>query len=1785
MKKLYLIIAVLLIANNQMSAQTLIGASPYIVPASGNYTIPAGVTSISVECIGGGGAGAGTGNTKASSSGGGGGAYVQVSNYSVLPGGTITVQVGAGGTGTSSTPGANGSASYVIYSSTTFISAAGGTGGSVSAAGAGGQIASNIPANTGFNGGTGGNGVVAATFNRAAGGGGGGAGTTGAGNNGSNGFADATIWTGGAGGATKASLGGSGGTGAASDANCPAHKGGNAIADAANYGGGGGGCTQSANACGTASQGGNGARGLVRITYCSTGPLTTPTVGTTTQPTCTVSTGSVALSGLPSSGTWTLTASPGGATLTSTGTTASFTGLTPGSAYTFIVSQGACLSAASAASATIAAAPVIPAAPTVSSPVSYCKGVTAVALTATGSNLLWYTVATGGTGSSSAPTPSTATVGTVSYWVSQTVTCESARSQIDVNVTASPSSVSAANNGPICVGDPLALTANGTELFSYKWDGPGSTGTSGQIYQQDFSLLPTTGSTAWTDDATIPGWYQSATTALTASTGSTTTTTSYNFGIAGTNVVTDRALGSKAGTTAQRYALKITNNTGASVDRVFVSYAGERWRIGSTAQTLVFAYQVNAAGIATGTYTAVTSLDFATSSLATSTGTAVATDGNDAAQRAIKSATVNVTIPAGSSIWLRWSHTGSLAAGAQQSLAIDDVKVILYNSSNTLLATPSASVVSGTSFSSGYIASDIYTIPTASASHSGTFTLTAYPNGGSGCAKTATTTVTVNAPPTIATPATPVALCSGGSYSPTTPSVTANGSSVITQGWQIESAVGSGTYTTLTVPYTVAIADHGKKVRYTATNGCGTINSSTVTLTVNALPTLNAISNSPVCAGSNLQLNAQATGAATLTYNWSGPNSFTNTSTGTPNISNASSSNAGVYNVTVTDGNGCSASDATSPVTVNALPSPTANNGGPFCIGQDITLSSNPNGATTYAWSGPSSYTVANTQNPTRLSATTAMAGNYTVTVTDGNGCTASSTTSVVVSSSCASTWLGGTSTDWGTASNWSPSFVPNACAIDVTIPSGTPNPPTISGTNYSVGSVTIASGVNLTLTGNNLSVCGNWNAGTGADAVTIGTGNIVFQGGTAHTISGNTTFNKVTLNDAAGASLAAGATVDITDRLNLQAGALNTGAGTWTFKSTSASQCATIDHFSSGYTGTISGNIHAERYVPVSGSNQHYISSPVDNLSLAQFGASGTPGFVVPTANCDETQLQSGSPYGTVFQYHEDQAASCALKGWEVKTAGSTDNARGYSVYLPGLTSLAITGTPQLSGSVSVGGLTNTGWANHTTLQGRLQSSGWNLVGNPFLANLDLGTHAGFDNQVQVWVTSGPYAGTYQASLMGSNATIAPFQGFMVHKTTVGNASFTISKSECSNNSQQFFKTNDSELEVVLSGNGFNDKTNILFNADATPAFDPAFDANKIHSKLGQPTLYTLESSNAHLAINTYPSVAQTVEVPLSLEPGKNGQYSLSFDKISTFDPTQFIYLEDKKAGGAWVNVRSQTNYIFQAATTDNWDRFVLHFTPALNVLTTDAVCEQNGKIELNQAGTADWSFVLDDDKGTSVSSGSVNANKAASIALPAGIYTLNLTDKSGYTTSKAIQINGTTISVNADFSIPPSSDAGVAVQLTDASSNNSTPVGYTWDFGDGSSIAGIANPVHTYANAGTYSVVLTIATPEGCKATISKSITVRSKSATGIDGTVGDSDLSIYAVKDKVFVNFEKSKDNIANIKIYSIIGQELSNEMYSGNGVYTKNLNLEAAYVIVTVKQKNATLTTRKVFITNN
>jgi CARDB len=91
----------------------------------------------------------------------------------------------------------------------------------------------------------------------------------------------------------------------------------------------------------------------------------------------------------------------------------------------------------------------------------------------------------------------------------------------------------------------------------------------------------------------------------------------------------------------------------------------------------------------------------------------------------------------------------------------------------------------------------------------------------------------------------------------------------------------------------------------------------------------------------------------------------------------------------------CSSSD-NKTVTVNARPTASASTNSPVCIGQTIQLTGGPDGMSSYLWIGPNGFSNSE-QSPSIPNATSAMAGNYVLTVTDANGCSDNTTAPVSV--------------------------------------------------------------------------------------------------------------------------------------------------------------------------------------------------------------------------------------------------------------------------------------------------------------------------------------------------------------------------------------------------------------------------------------------------------------------------------------------------------------------------------------------------------------------------------------------------------------------------------------------------------------------------------------------------------------------------------------------------------------------------------------------------------------------
>ncbi len=284
-----------------------------------------------------------------------------------------------------------------------------------------------------------------------------------------------------------------------------------------------------------------------------------------------------------------------------------------------------------------------------------------------------------------------------------------------------------------------------------------------------------------------------------------------------------------------------------------------------------------------------------------------------------------------------------------------------------------------------------YNVSPTSFSQPGTYTVTLTVTNSLGLSSTCTSTVTVLAP-----------ACNGA---------VTGFSFVKVDGTSLFALQNGGTYSVSSLPasYNIqaSVSGSSESAVFTLT---GPVNS---TKTENAIPydlagTGGSISLTPGSYSLNVKLYAQddAQGSlcsqTTITFTISAPCTISNT------VCEANVNDAGWQNLTT-----CGVS---------------------VCVGNKVILSVNPNGLATYQWSGPNGFTATGNTGGDALisnSITAAQGGNYTVTMTDASGCTATKTIAVTVTTctTCNNVTNGGTIAK--SCSNGQVSF------SNVTLPSG----------------------------------------------------------------------------------------------------------------------------------------------------------------------------------------------------------------------------------------------------------------------------------------------------------------------------------------------------------------------------------------------------------------------------------------------------------------------------------------------------------------------------------------------------------------------------------------------------------------------------------------------------------------------------------------------------------------------------------------------------------------------------
>jgi hypothetical protein len=606
-------------------------------------------------------------------------------------------------------------------------------------------------------------------------------------------------------------------------------------------------------------------------------------------------------------------------------------------------------------------------------------------------------------------------------------------------------------------------------------------------------------------------------------------------------------------------------------------------------------------------------------------------------------------------------------------------------------------------------------------------------------------------------------------------------------------------------------------VTVTGASGCTATSAVTITQT-GAVPTI-AIANS---AGTTVLSCTHKT--TTLTA--SGSSYYYWTKNGVIVSTNAALTvtTPGTYIATGTPGSGgCSGSNSVTITQNTDLPvaSITNNTGATQvdCINTAISLTAT--GGTSYLWSDGS----------TSANLSVSAAGTYTVTVTNsGSGCTSTSSIAITknISASTAATLSGSTTITSGGSANLKVAITGGQAPFTITLLGGTvktnyyPLQPTIAvspttTTSYTLVSVVGSNG--CTGTGNSgtaavvtvntpgttswtgsvsrlWNVGGNWSAGTipnENDAITIGTNanqpqlNIDFTVGGSLTLSGTGT--TLTVNAGKSLSVASGATVDF-------------GSKEVTFKS-DATGTAQLGRMQ----GTLSNasNVVVERYFPATNRAYRFISASLNTTSTMKYNwmenatAGTTAGY--PFAAATATNPTAG--YGTQitgtggntngFDATATNGASIYSfsnlgQAWSAlaNTSGTFAAGDAYRILIRGdrgidLNSSAPTVTAT---TLRTRGTLKTG--THTVSALSSAWGGWNLIGNPYNAQIDMrGVSAtNMTASYTVWDptrgTRGAYVvynyGTGVSSNFGSavNELLQPGQAFFVQTDNPGAATFT---------------------------------------------------------------------------------------------------------------------------------------------------------------------------------------------------------------------------------------------------------------------------------------------------------------------------------------------------------------------------------------------------------------------------
>lgn len=705
-------------------------------------------------------------------------------------------------------------------------------------------------------------------------------------------------------------------------------------------------------------------------------------------------------------------------------------------------------------------------------------------------------------------------------------------------------------------------------------------------------------------------------------------------------------------------------------------------------------------------------------------------------------------------------------------------------------------------------------------------------------------------------------------------------------------------------------------------------------------------------------------------------------------------------------------------------------------------------------------------------------------------------------------------------------------------------------------------------------------------------------------TSSSTKSMSSVILNRA-GVILTIGNALDIIRDIIPASGTISSG-GNITLKATSAGVVGRIGTI--GTTGAITGNVNVESFASAGNTGWTLLGSAgITGRTLADWNDD----FAITCLSCPNGSVVAGVPFTSVASYNEAAGGTYSNTARYVNATSISNPitpGKGYWVYLGNATTTSSNIIFDVSGPVNQGNKTiNLSYT--PTGGGTTADWGYNLISNPYPSPISwsaLRASSTQSNSISnaIYVYNPDLAG-YASSVNGISSPavgsggisnmIPAGQGFYVK--VFANATLNATEANKAASSQVLLKTNQVQttpinpqlIRIKVDGSNMHNETAIYFDANAHSYFETLYDAPSLGVDYGMLDV-TSDINDTLYSVNGVEALTNNMSIPIRITTGTTGSYQIYADDFLSLPSGACLTLHDNLTNTDH-NLRSGP-YNCNISNAETGSRFVLNINiNNINVISSkiDPSCSKSndGYIIANTSNFGFYDYYWKDSTNQIIKT-SINKNGADTLKnISNGYYSVDIANLN--TCSNGSQSFQLLTQSNTSAFFTPSTFNAVLVNdtiIVNFANGSNTADSFYWDFGNGDESTN-SNPSTMYTENGDYEVTL-YAINSACGDTSEYTTTINvtgSSIATSIKENISTATGNILINRDKdgYYVQFNFSENSSAQISIWNILGEKITDDTQVKNAYKNKvyiPLVADDNLLIITVNAENGDKTSKKI-----